>query len=789
MAMPGRNDPCPCGSGKKHKKCCGRAQVAAPHTAAVPPGEVDRLIAMINTGRFAELESQARGVAAQYPESGLVWKVLGIAQSMQGKDALHALQKAAALLPDDPETHGNLGNALRGLGKLDAAVASYGRALELKPDFAEAHLNFANALCDLGQFQEAAAHYRRALEIKPDYPEAHNNLGLALRGLGCNEEAVASCRRALLLKPDFAAAHNNLGNALRGLGRLDEAAASYRRALELRPHDAEAHNNLGNALLNAGLFDEALASYARAILLKPDLAEAHLNLGNVLRGRGQFDDAAASYRRALDLKPDYAAAHSNLGDALRDLGRLEESAASCRRALQIKPDDAGAHNSLGNALLDLGRLDDAQACYRRALALRPGLAEAHLNLALVLRLQGRTADAEASCGRALDVKADYAAAMTLLAELHADQGRFKEAQALFERALSIEPELPEAWAGMAQLRKMTAGDAAWLAEAERIAGKPLPPRREVYLRYALAKCFDDIKDYTQAFSNVRRANELTRLYGAGYDRRHLTEIVDLITRTCDEKYFSESRFNANASPRPVFIVGMPRSGTSLAEQILASHPDVFGAGELAFWVTASAAHGPPAPGAPVLGAGVNLVLRKLADDYLSLLENLSLDALRVIDKMPANFLSLGLIHAALPNARIIHMRRNPIDTCLSIYFQHFKTGHAYANDLTDLEHYYREYLRAMEHWGRTLPAEAILDVPYEDLVDDQEAWSRKMLQFIGLEWDPQCLDFHLTDRTVMTASKWQVRQKMSKSSVERWRNYEEFLSPLLGLIEPSPGQR
>jgi tetratricopeptide (TPR) repeat protein len=784
MAMSGRNDPCPCGSGKKYKKCCGRAQAAVPRAPAVPPEELNRMVAMINTGRFAELESQARGMAAQYPESGMVWKVLGVSQRMQGKDALHALQRAAALLPDDPETHGNLGNALRDLGRLDDALASYRQALDLKPDFAEAHSNFANALCDLGQFQEAAASYRRALEIKPDYPEAHNNLGNALRGLGLNDEAAASCRRALELKPDFAAAHNTLGNVLRALGRLDEAVESYRRALKVRPDDADTHNNLGNALLNAGLFDAALASYAQAILLKPDLAEAHLNLGNALRGRGQFEDAVASYRRALDIKPDFAGAHSNLGDALRDLGRLEESAASCRRALDIKPDEAGAHNSLGNALLDLGRLDDAQACYRRALALRPGLAEAHLNLAIVLRLQGRTADAQACCGRALGIKADFAAAMTLLAELHADHGRFSQAQAVFERALSIEPELPEAWAGIAQLRKMTGGDAGWLAEAERIAERPLPPRREVYLRYALAKCFDDIEDFPQAFSNVRRANELTQLYSTRYDRLELSHAVDLITRTWGAECFGESRIGANASSRPVFIVGMPRSGTSLAEQILASHPDVFGAGELAFWVSASAALGSHPP-----GAGMNGVLRKLADDYLSLLENLSADALRVIDKMPANFLSLGLIHAALPNARIIHMRRNPIDTCLSIYFQHFKTGHAYANDLSDLEHYYREYLRVMEHWGRMLPAEAILHVPYEALVDDQEAWSRRMLQFIGLEWDPKCLDFHLTDRTVMTASKWQVRQKMSKSSVERWRNYEKFLGPLLGLSEPSTGAR
>jgi len=782
MAMPGRNDPCPCGSGKKYKKCCGRAQLAAPRTGAVPPEDLKRLIAMINTGRFSELESKAREMAAQYPDSGMVWKVLGVSERMQGKGALPALHRAAALLPDDPETHGNLGNALRDLGRLDEAVASYRRALELKPDFAAAHSNFANALCDLGRFQEAAASYRRALEIKPDYPEAHNNLGNALRGLGQNDAAAASCRRALLLMPDFASAHTNLGNALRGLGRLDEAALCYRRALKLRPQDADAHNNLGNALLDAGRFDDAQASYTQALRLKPDLAEAHLNLGNVLRSRAQFEDAVASYRRALGIKADYAAAHSNLGDALRDLGRLEESAVSCRRALHIEADNAGAHNSLGNALLDLGRLDEAQACYRRALALRPGLAAAHLNLAIVLRLQGRTADAQACCGRALGIQADCAAAMTLLAELHADQGRFSQAQALFERALSIEPELPEAWAGMAQLRKMTGGDAGWLAEAERIAGKPLPPRREVYLRFALAKCFDDIKDFPQAFSNVRRANELTQLYAVKYDRRQQTESVDLIIGACGRESLNQARIGANMSSRPVFIVGMPRSGTSLAEQILASHPDVFGAGELAFWVSASAAHGSAAP-----AAGMNGVLQKLADDYLSLLKNRSADALRVIDKMPANFLCLGLIHAALPNARIIHMRRNPIDTCLSVYFQHFKSGHAYANDLADLKHYYTEYLRVMGHWHRTLPADAILDVPYEDLVDDQETWSRRMLQFIGLEWDPKCLDFHLTDRTVMTASKWQVRQKMSKSSVERWRNYEKYLGPLRELDRSIPG--
>jgi hypothetical protein len=224
---------------------------------------------------------------------------------------------------------------------------------------------------------------------------------------------------------------------------------------------------------------------------------------------------------------------------------------------------------------------------------------------------------------------------------------------------------------------------------------------------------------------------------------------------------------------------MPRSGTTLAEQILASHPSVFGAGELPYWNNASWAYE---------SSRLNVETSQrtpgeLGNDYLRVLEGMSIDALRVVDKMPGNFLHLGLIHAALPRARIIHMRRNPIDTCLSIYFQNFTTRHSYANDLGDLAHYYSEYRRVMEHWRSVLPANAILDLPYEELVEDQETWSRNMVQFIDLPWDPRCLEFHRTGRTVNTASLWQVRQQISRTSVARWRNYEKFVGPLRPLLQ------
>jgi hypothetical protein len=228
--------------------------------------------------------------------------------------------------------------------------------------------------------------------------------------------------------------------------------------------------------------------------------------------------------------------------------------------------------------------------------------------------------------------------------------------------------------------------------------------------------------------------------------------------------------------RPVFIVGMPRSGTTLAEQILASHPAVFGAGELPFWGIALANS---------LDDSTTHV-SSLAHDYRRLLETVSTDALRVIDKMPTNFLALGLIHAALPNARIIHMRRNPIDTCLSIYFQDFETAYSYANDLEDLAHCYGEYRRIMSHWRSVLPQNTILEVPYEGLVEHQELWIRRMLEFIDLPWDPACLNFHQSRRTVSTASSWQVRQPLNNCSVERWRHYEPFLGPLLDLASIGP---
>jgi len=493
----------------------------------------------------------------------------------------------------------------------------------------------------------------------------------------------------------------------------------------------------------------------------------------------QDKDALPVLRDVTALLPDDAEAHTNLGNALRAASKLNEAVSSHRRALEINPQYAEAHNNLGSALLDLGLLAAAGASFRRAVALRPNFALAHCNLANVLTLQNEIDAAEASCRRALEVNPTLTRAIVNLAEIEAGRGRFAAAEDLLKAAISFEPDMPEAWAGLVRWRRMSAGDTAWLAKAQRIVAGPLVPRREIHLRYALGKYFDDLAEYEQAFSNYCRANELAKLGGTGYDRQQVSRAVDWTVEFQDRHWLQRLGESVNRDEHAVFIIGMPRSGTTLVEQILAAHPEVFGAGELPFWSAAGSRHA----ASRCIGEDERCALERLAGEYMAVLHRMAPEARRVVDKMPANVLHLGLIHAALPKSRIIHVRRNPLDTCLSIFFQNFGAGHAYANDLDDLVHYYTQYIRLRQHWRETISSEVLLEVPYEALVADPEPWSRQMLEFIGLEWNPKCLEFHLSTRPVNTLSKWQARQRISTASVARWRHYERFLGPIRALAD------
>ncbi|MBS0376935.1 MAG: tetratricopeptide repeat protein [Proteobacteria bacterium] len=736
----GRNEPCPCGSGRKYKQCCG-AHAAAPPPEAPAAVRLRALIDLLNTGQAAQAEAGAREALTSAPGDGYLWKVLGVAQLRQDKDARIALERAAELLPQDPESHFNLGAALRRRGEWEAALARFRQALILNPRSVDALFEAGDAQRALGRPAEAVALYQAALQIDPRRVEGYNNTG----------------------------------NALLELGRTQDAVRCYRKALELAPDAPFVLCNLADALRRSGAAAEALEAARRAVSRAPGLAAAHNVLGVILGDGGDSAEAVTQFREALHLDPQSVDVRVNLAGVLEKTGAPQEALALLEDAARRAPQRADVHLALARGLFEARRLPGAAESYARAVALRPEATEARLGLATTLRFLGQTAAAEAQVETVLAREPRHAAALTLLGELRADRGRFEEAQQLFSRALAAEPDFAMAYSGIAAHRRMQADDRAWRDGVERLLARPLAPDQEIALRTALGKFFDDTGEYDRAFESYRAANERGVRLRRPYDGARLEAHVGQLMALCDAGFVRGSHPGVTDSQRPLFIIGMPRSGTSLAEQILASHPEVHGAGEVRFWDRAFGHSEREGHGAAVL-AQVGL-------DYLAQVEPPAAGATTITDKLPANFLYAGFIRAVIPGARFIHMQRHPLDTCLSVYFQSFFNVGAYASDLDSLAHYYRQYRRIMAHWRTVLPPQALLEVPYEGLVSDSETWSRRMLEFAGLPWDPAVLEFHRTERVVITASRWQVRQKLNRGSVDRWRHYERHLGPLMPLLE------
>lgn len=477
---------------------------------------------------------------------------------------------------------------------------------------------------------------------------------------------------------------------------------------------------------------------------------------------------------AVALLPQDAEVRYQLGCVLYGLGRLDEAAASHWQAVQINPKYAVAFSALGRVLTDQGRFSDAAESYRRALMANPSDAETHLALARLLRSYNRLDDAEGLCRRAVQLVPQFAPAQAFLGDLVADRGQFLAAEGFYRNALDIQPNLAEAWIGLGRYRSAAANGADWLINAQRVAKSPLPLERAVDLRLMIGKYFDETGEYDEAFASISEANELTKSYGLKFDRERATLQVDRIMQVYNGSWMAANSTGGDDSNRPIFIVGMPRSGVGLTEHILAAHPQVSGAGENAFWLAAAASYEEAAGKSTPLPD----LKAKISSEYLELLQRNSKDALRVTNSLPSNYLVLGLIHAALPKARIIHVQRNSLDTCWSIYRHNFMSTFSYAADLGDIAHQYAQYLRLMEYWRAMLPAGVMLELSYESLVHNPESSSRQILEFSELPWDSRCLNFQETDRPVLTASNWQYRQKMNTTSVNRWQPYDKFLEPL-----------
>jgi tetratricopeptide (TPR) repeat protein len=697
-------------------------------------------------------------------------------------EALTCYEKVLVLKPDYPEAHNNRGNMLARLKRFDEALASYEQAIALSPHLAELHNNLGNALRELGRFPDALACYDKAIALNPNYISALNNRGNVLRNLKRPEEALACYDRGLVLKPDLAEMHNNRGNALADLSQFNEACESFDRAIALNGNFVSALNNRGNVLRNLRRLDEALANYDRAIALDPGLEEVHNNRGNVLRDLARPEEGLASYDRAIALRPDYAQALSNRGNALIDLKRFEEARASCEKALALNSNSAEVHNGLGNALRELNRPDEALAHYERAIALNPYLADAHNNCANALRDLNRPEEALASYEKAIALKEDYAEAYSNKGLVLVEIGRLKEARDVIETAIKLAPENLRAYYNLTQCTRLRADDPHMRAMEEMAqSGASMPIGAQIDLSFALGKAFADIGDPERSFEYLLQGNRLKRKQ-ISYDEAHALNAIERSRLAFTGEVLQRNSGRGALSSSPIFVFGMPRSGTTLIEQILASHPKVFGAGEINDFETSLIEHGGLLPIIESLEATRSIsgdVLHQLGTHYVDRIRKIAPSAEHIVNKALNNFLFAGLIHLALPNARMIHLSRDPVDTCLSCFSRQF-TGHLpYSWDLGELGRYYRAYARIMEHWDNVLPPDRLLDVRYEEVVADLDGQARRIIAYCGLEWDARCLDFHRTERPVRTASATQVREPIYAHSVGRWRAYQPFLGPLL----------
>lgn len=493
---------------------------------------------------------------------------------------------------------------------------------------------------------------------------------------------------------------------------------------------------------------------------------------------GHFQQAETIYLQILQYQPQHPDALHYLGMLASQTDRGEMAVTLIRKSLLIAPSPL-MHFNLATELRRQGRFEEAAESYRNALALKADFFEAHYSLGEILQEMGKHTEAEACIRKAVSLKPEYVEAYVVLASIHNDLGHFEASQSALASALAIQPRYPAACAMLPQTRKMTLDDQPWLNTALSLIEakeQALSPDQQINLLFAIGKYYDDTRQFDLAFPAYQQANSLKKKIDGPFDRARFTQFIDTIINAYGAPEQMRDKEGASQSERPVFIIGMPRSGTSLIEQIAASHPAAYGAGELAFW------HKYGLSNEYATLKDLNKAkIANLAQAYEQLINQCDPLAARVINKLPGNFCLVGLISAVFPHAKFIHARRNPADTCLSIYFQNFKSRHPYAADLNDLAYYYGEYLRLMAHWKSTLPADNLLDVPYEELVDAPDTWIPKIIEFIGLDWDERCLNFHRTERKVATLSNWSVRQKLYPSSKQRWRNYQSHIAPLLSL--------
>lgn len=599
----------------------------------------------------------------------------------------------------------------------------------------------------LGNSTDSVRCCEKAVKLDPRNPDALFNLGISLQSLSRHQEAIKAFRRALELRSGFAEAFVNLGNSLYEIGETDAAVKCYIDAIRANPAMRQAYYNLGKTPVDSPYNEDVEGVLRNALAQNEKLAEAHLGLALLLYPKERVLEAIDHVRRAVELAPQWAQGYAVLGDLYAREREDAFAVRAFRKALELEPDSIPHRLALGRALLGLGRGADAAKLADEAYAKLPH-----------------------------NPKVIWA-----VAETRRNLGQFDEAIAFYRKLLEADPPRYAVYYSIAHVKKYDSANVE-IAEIENLLSNSVGLDKETKssLYFALGKIYGDMDNYDESFVNYLKANEIRRGL-IEYDITDSEAEVDQIIQFFSAEFFESNLSSQIDTQLPVFVVGMPRSGTTLVETILGSHPKIYPAGELNEFRNISRYFaiqtGKPYP--HWLEYADHAHLRSIGMQHIETLQSLDPHAARITDKMPQNFFYIGLIRSLYPKARIIHVKRNPVDTCLSIFFQSFNLrAHPYAHSLREAGLYYKEYEKLMCHWRKVI-SDPFLEIRYEDIVDNPEHVSRRLIDFADLPWDDRCLHFHEAERTVKTASSWQVRQPIYKTSKERWRRYERHLHPLL----------
>ena len=707
------------------------------------------------------MASKNRGVPFKLPDEPIVPggnpqpRPLNLQQLMQQAGQLQAqgrLQEAETILrqvlqaqPELPPALHLLGVIAHQCGNNQTAIELISRAIAGNDNVALFHANLGELLRLQGDLEGAVKHGERAVELDPGMSGALSNLGIAYYDREDYEQARQCHTRALALDASLPHSLNNMGSIMRAEDNLPKAIEYYNRAIAANAAYLEPLNNLGLVLIEDERHAEAIAPLTNAVNQNPAYADAWCNLGCAYTMLEQFDKGLVAYNKAIELRPDYVEALLGISRIHFDTDNLEAAQASIQRALAIDPDRAEAHSMLASLYNEMAFPDRADAAYQRALELDPELISAWL-------------------GRG---------------HMHMEGGDFNIAEDCFNRALALDKETLAARFAFTQLRKVRSDSEHFDALKAVTDPEALKGQQAINFYYALGKCYDDTGEHELAFENYLKGARLKR-DTIGYDPRTNSRLLDRIMEIFSADFITGLQGGGCDSNLPIFVLGMPRSGTTLTEQIIASHPGVHGAGELPDLKNiAGRLISPAGREYPDNLRGLDMpALKMMGEAYVNGLQERAPGSARITDKMPGNFQLLGLIHLILPRAKIIHVQRHPLDTCISGFTRLFRHDQNQSYDLYEQGLFYRDYYRLMQHWREVLPADAFYEVRYEQLVNDNEDQARQLIAWCGLPWDEACLESHKTRRTVRTASITQVRQPIYTTSLQRWRRYERFLGPL-----------